>query len=343
MDAAAQILTAVPFGLLAGFFLAKGDLCGSAAFSEVVLLRDGRKLFGLWAAAVTAMLGFAAFDALGLVELNPRRFFWASALAGGAVFGVGMVLAGGCVTGTLFKSGVGHANSLLALPFVAAGMWAIDFGPLAGLDRTLGSFVLDGPDGRPLSLYSVTGIPYAALAVAFALVTLGMGMRAHRRRRPPPGARAVPPKPGRWRRKAWRPWQAGVALGLLAAPAWAVARLSGRDFALGVTDGVQQVGRLVAGAGMILWPLAFAASLVAGAHLSARMGGAGGLIRKPRERMFAAAIGGLLVGIGAGLGRGCVLGNGVTGAALMSAGMVAFVVVAMLANWITTRVWVIGF
>ena len=266
-----------------------------------------------------------------------------AAVFGGAVFGVGMVLAGGCVTGTLFKSGLGHANSLLALPFVTAGLFAIDFGPLAWLNRHLLGFVLDGPDGRPLSLFGLTGIPHPALAIGFALVTLGAGLRARRRRRPPPGARPVPPKPGRWRRKPWRPWQAGVALGLLAAPAWAVARLAGRDFALGVTDGVQQVGRIVAGAEVVLWPLAFSASVVVGAHVAGRMASGGGLIRKPRERMIAAAIGGLLVGIGAGLGRGCVLGNGVTGAALMSVGMVLFVVVAMLANWVTTRVWLIGF
>ncbi|MGD8896730.1 MAG: hypothetical protein PVJ73_11900, partial [Acidobacteriota bacterium] len=41
-------LTAIPIGTLFGFFLQKGDLCGSSAFSEVVLARDWRKVWGLW-------------------------------------------------------------------------------------------------------------------------------------------------------------------------------------------------------------------------------------------------------------------------------------------------------
>jgi len=338
-----QMLSAIPFGLAAGFLLAKGDLCGAAAFSEVLLLRDRRKLFGLWTAAVASMTGFAILDGFGLVALNPRPFFWASALVGGTVFGIGMVLAGGCVTGTLYKCGVGHANSLLAIIFVPIGLWAVDLGPISPLDAELQRAVIDGPGGEPVSLYGLTGISYGVLTLCFVVATLATGLAAARRRRPPSGARPAPPTPGRWWRKGWSPWAAGAALGALSAPAWLAARAAGRDFALGVTDGVQQVGRLATGETVTLWPLVFAACLIPGAHLAVRLEGRAGLIRKPRERMVAAAIGGLLVGIGAGLGRGCVLGNGVTGAALMSVGMVGFVVVAMLANWATTRLWVIGF
>jgi len=42
------VLTAIPVGFLFGFFLQKGDLCGASAFSEVILARDGRKVFGIW-------------------------------------------------------------------------------------------------------------------------------------------------------------------------------------------------------------------------------------------------------------------------------------------------------
>ncbi|MCK7478141.1 MAG: hypothetical protein M0C28_12535 [Candidatus Moduliflexus flocculans] len=44
----------MPVGLLFGFFLQKGDLCGASAFSEVLLMRDGRKVFGLWVGIVVA-------------------------------------------------------------------------------------------------------------------------------------------------------------------------------------------------------------------------------------------------------------------------------------------------
>jgi hypothetical protein len=46
------VLTAIPIGVLFGFFVQKGDLCGSSAFSDVVLARDWRKVWGLCVAIV---------------------------------------------------------------------------------------------------------------------------------------------------------------------------------------------------------------------------------------------------------------------------------------------------
>ena len=90
------VLTAIPIGLLFGFFLQKGDLCGASAFSEVLLYKDWRKMWGLWVCVVTGMVGFAMLDALGWVKLNPKPFMWANHILGGTLFGVGMVHAGGC-------------------------------------------------------------------------------------------------------------------------------------------------------------------------------------------------------------------------------------------------------
>ena len=109
------VLTAVPIGFLFGFFLHKGDLCGASACSEVVLMRDGRKLFGVWVVIVVSMLGFAALDLVGWVSLSPKPMLWLTFLVGGAIFGVGTVLAGGCISGCLFKAGGGNLNSMAGL------------------------------------------------------------------------------------------------------------------------------------------------------------------------------------------------------------------------------------
>jgi len=100
------VLTAIPIGVLFGFFLQKGDLCGASAISEVILFRDRRKLWGLWVAVVISMIGFAALDLLGWVKLNPKPLVWANFAIGGAIFGAGTVLAGGCVSGCLYPAGV---------------------------------------------------------------------------------------------------------------------------------------------------------------------------------------------------------------------------------------------
>jgi hypothetical protein len=41
------VLAAIPIGFLFGFFLERSDLCGASAVSEVVLMRETGKVWGL--------------------------------------------------------------------------------------------------------------------------------------------------------------------------------------------------------------------------------------------------------------------------------------------------------
>lgn len=81
------VLTAIPVGILFGFFLQKGDLCGSSAFSETTMMRDPRKMIGLWILIVVAMLGFAGLHLLGWVKLNPKPLIYLSYIIGGVMQG----------------------------------------------------------------------------------------------------------------------------------------------------------------------------------------------------------------------------------------------------------------
>ncbi len=73
-----------------------------------------------------------------------------------------------------------------------------------------------------------------------------------------------------------------------------------------------------------------------GSHLSGRMSGQTKLLPKPPEQLLVSIVGGFLVGSGAALATGCVIGNILSGWALMSIGALLFGVVTMLANWATT-------
>lgn len=366
-------LAAVPLGFLLGHFLARGELCSASAFSESLFFRDRSKLAGLWAAVVTSMVCFAVFDLAGLLQLCPRPFFWVAYLVAGGVFGIGMVLAGGCVSGTLYKCGTGHATSMAALMAMPVGILAVHYGPPAGIDTALRRYVLAGTDGAPLTLASVTGLPYAALACALALLTLIVGVRCRRKRLPPPGVRKVKVRlRDRLFTSALRPWQAGVLVGLLAVPAWLTSRESGRDFPLCVTYGVEQAPLLVTESSpaiiwdregvralesgeyfepgrardsqkwIYIWLVFFVAGVIPGALVAARLMGRGGLKRRPPSELLVALCGGLFVGVGAGLGQGCILGNGVMGAAFMSFGMILFAVSACLTNWLTSWLYLFG-
>lgn len=353
----AWVWAAIPCGILLGFFLARGDLCGASAFSEIVLMRDGRKLFGLFVAAVTSMGAFAVADALGLVTLCPRPLYLASYLVAGAVFGVGMVLAGGCVSGTLYKTGLGHVNSMVALIAIPTGMHLVDFGPLHGVDDSLRKIEIPGAAG----LHDLVGLPFGAFAAIFAVAAIAMAIRF--RRPPPKGVVRRPSKDPlvvRILTRPWRPAAAGIAVGLLAVPAWLSSVESGRDFPLCVSYGVEEIPLMATSVEYVwradqidimpggaekrvyVWLVLFVTAIVLGSLLSARLAGRSRVFLRPPGQLLAAAIGGVLVGIGAALARGCILGNGVMGLAMLSIGMVLFAVVAMLANWATTRLWVMG-
>lgn len=359
-------LTAIPIGALFGFFLQKGDLCGSSAFSEVVLARDGRKLWGLWVAIVVSMLGIALGDLLGWIQLNPKPFLWASALVGGAIFGVGMVLAGGCVSGCLYKGAAGNINSIVALLAMPLGIGLVEYGPLQGVLGRLKQVRVPAADGGPVTLSSLTGLPFWALALMVTAATLGWA--ATRRRGD--GARGPAPATGLPLHRSWKPWQAGIAIGLLALPAYVSSAASGRNYPLGVTHGVLQASLLLTDAPVqhvtglpstktltrvpagteappprkkvVWWLVLLVGSLMVGSNVSGRLSGETRLLPKPPEQVLVAAVGGLLVGAGAALATGCVIGNILSGWALMSVGMVLFGVVTVLANWATTLLYLRG-
>jgi len=370
------VLTAIPIGFLFGFFLEKADLCGSSAFSEILLMGDSRKFQGLMVVVVTSMVGFALLDVFGLIRLNPKPFLWASYLVGGVLFGVGMVLAGGCISGSLFKTGQGNMNSMAALVAIPLGVAAVEYGPLNAFHTALKQHVINATGGEPLTLSIVTGLSYQALAVILLIVTVTIALITKRKKSLQGAGSAVNKKPLFYRilRGPWKPWQAGIAIGVLAALAYLSSAESGRNYPLGVTHGVLHAELLVTdypvkqiwtkvppkppqtasgtnaepstnakpGKKISWWLILEVVALVVGSNVSARLRGNLRLAPKPPDEVIFAFLGGLLAGSGAAIAGGCVVGNIMSGFALMSLGNVLFGVVAIVTNWITTYFYMMG-
>lgn len=366
------VLTAAPIGFLFGFFLQKGDLCGASAFSEVLLARDWRKIQGLWVCIVVSMLGFALLDVLGLVSLKVKPMLWLNYLFGGLLFGIGMVLAGGCVSGCLYKAATGNLNSIAALLAMPFGISMVEYGPLHGLFHRMKAVVTSTPDGKALGLPSVTGIPYWLLALLFFAATLAVvAVRKGK------GRTRSASSPGAWSMKGlltrpWKPWKAGLAIGILGMFAYLSSAATGRNYPLGVTHGVLFTHVLVTDSDavqvykkapppppptsehktkpgpvkpvkkIVWWLVLLVCCEMLGAFVSGRLSGQARLLPKPPEQTVVAIVGGFLVGVGAALATGCVIGNILSGWALMSLGMVLFGVVTVLANWATTYVYLMG-
>jgi uncharacterized membrane protein YedE/YeeE len=139
--AARALLILAGFGI--GFILHRSRFCFSRVFREPFMTAEGEMTKAMiLAIALGAPVG-AALIAKGTVDpylMIPSRF-WIGSLLGGLVFGIGMVFAGGCASGSLWRIGEGHIKLMIALIFFAwsgstanalfskAGLLAIDFNP----------------------------------------------------------------------------------------------------------------------------------------------------------------------------------------------------------------------
>lgn len=120
------------FGLLFGFVLQRSRFCFAAASRDIFLIRNTMITRALILAFIVASLGFVLLEILTPgVELlftqgkvQPVGFFTAF---GAFLFGIGMVIAGGCASGMLMRTGEGYMMQWMVMPgFLlgsAVGAW----------------------------------------------------------------------------------------------------------------------------------------------------------------------------------------------------------------------------
>lgn len=121
-------------GVAFGFVVQRSRFCFVAGFRDLFLLHQGRMMRGILAGLAVATVGFAMI--MATVVPNPGTDvlptdahvlpLGVATVAGGLMFGVGMVLAGGCVSGTLYRMGEGYVGSWVALGGVMVGLYALN-------------------------------------------------------------------------------------------------------------------------------------------------------------------------------------------------------------------------
>jgi uncharacterized protein len=118
------ILSSLAIGLIAGFVMHRADFCVTASFRDMFLFRDFFLMRQMILLVVVSMALFELGRLSGVIPPHPFPLLAAPSLAnvaGGFLFGIGMVLAGGCVVGSLYKMGAGSFASALAFIGMLAG------------------------------------------------------------------------------------------------------------------------------------------------------------------------------------------------------------------------------
>jgi uncharacterized protein len=119
-------------GVAFGVIVQRSRLCFAGAFRDLIMSGDGRIMRSLIVGLAIATVGFGLLMArfvpdpsFGVIppaaHIQPVGY---ATIVGGVVFGIGMVLAGGCVSGTLWRMGEGYLNSWVAMIGILGGLWA---------------------------------------------------------------------------------------------------------------------------------------------------------------------------------------------------------------------------
>ena len=115
------------FGAAFGVVFQRSRFCLVRAFREPFMTGESEHARAGALALTVSMIGFAILKATDLKDGGEWVFpsFWQGALFGGALFGFGMVIAGGCGAGSLWRAGEGHVKLWIAVLFFALGASAM--------------------------------------------------------------------------------------------------------------------------------------------------------------------------------------------------------------------------
>lgn len=112
------------FGVVLGLIFQRSRFCLVRAFRGPFMSGEADHTRATALALVVSMVGFSILKFTDLKDKGDWVFpgFWVGALVGGLLFGVGMVLAGGCGAGAIWRAGEGHVKLWIAVAMFAIGV-----------------------------------------------------------------------------------------------------------------------------------------------------------------------------------------------------------------------------
>ncbi|MDR5694721.1 MAG: YeeE/YedE family protein [Armatimonadota bacterium] len=328
------------FGLAFGFVLQRSRFCFASAFRDLFLFGSGRIMKGILAGMAVATLGFAVL--MSKMVPNPLPGVIAPEahvvpvgihlILGGILFGFGMVQAGGCISGSLYRIGEGYVASWVAFGGILGGL---------GLALHSWNWWWRFHIGRAPMIWIPSFAGYAGATIltlflllcAYLLILWWESTKGVILPEVPAGAKGTDflhRLQDLWEkvfRRGWPVVTGGVTLGVLnillyvAHMPWGItgeisrwaagfSRLAG--FPPPALLGVDQLAGCtltLGGNRLITHTLTLDVGMVAGSLIGALLAGEFRIRIPPHPRRYAQAIlGGILMGYGAGIAMGCTIG-----------------------------------
>ncbi|MDI6729192.1 MAG: YeeE/YedE family protein [Thermodesulfovibrionales bacterium] len=152
----------------------------NSAFRDVIFVNDMTLLRAWLLALVISIIGANFIEDIGLMGadgLRRQAFAPIAAIVGGYIFGLGIVMAGGCGSGVLYKQGEGQFAATIATFGFGVGLISTMHGPLKPVSQFLKSYKVSIGEGENAitspALWDVFGggnIKWIVIAVVAAIV-----------------------------------------------------------------------------------------------------------------------------------------------------------------------------
>lgn len=318
-----MVVTALGAGLAFGYVAQRGGFCLTRATSNLFLMGDTTLARAYLLALVVASVGVHALLAAGWVEITIRPFHWLANLVGGLVFGIGMILAGGCAGSSWYRLGEGAIGAWIVVLGFAMGATATSVGALAPVRRALQRPEVMVGDAPP-TLATLVGLPPWVVIAVLGLAALAWLVRG-----------AGEPESGRWR------WPlTGAGMGAIIALGWYASTFGGAPTGItfAINTGHLLTYPLVGYPSRASWSMLLLIGVPIGSFLATWRHGEFGWRVPPGFTAVQLFAGGLVMGTGAIIAEGCNITQGLTNAATLSVGSLTAFGAMIAGAWVAVRV-----
>ena len=340
------IVSGLLVGILFGFVLQRGRFCMNSAFRDIIVARDYTLLKAVAVALLVEMAGFAIMSLTGVITLAPKPLMWGANIVGSFLFGVGMVLAGGCASGISYRTGEGMVGAMSAI----AGCGLAGLMTSAGILKPVSDYLqtttkVMAADGKALTLGGILGLDnrYIMLTLAILIIVIWAAAAARSRSAAQSSGEKSKSLGEAIFKRGWSWLATGIVIGLIGTLAFPISAAAGRNYALGITGGWTNIWQSLIKWQTVVesqvkvtalnWEGAEVIGLVLGALIAALIAGEFA-IRAPEPKvMLQTFLGGLLMGFGAVCSAGCNIGHILSGVPQLSLGSILAGVSIILGCW----------
>ncbi|MBN2045961.1 MAG: YeeE/YedE family protein [Anaerolineales bacterium] len=330
------VISGLFIGILFGFALQRGRFCMNSAIRDLALLQDNTLMKAVGIAVLVQMFGFPLLSWAGLITPSPKPLFWGANLVGGIVFGIGMVLAGGCASGVTYRVGEGVVAALSAVIGLAAAGTITAMGFLKPVMSYLQTNTKIMVGEASPTLANIFGLPYEITALVLSLVLgaiwLFVAMKNKEEVEASEGSLTQ-----RIFVKGWTWLPTGIVIGIIGILAYWSSASAGRNYSLAITSGwITFVKKYIVGVPdtKIGWDAWLIVGIILGALVASLIAGEF-KIRWPGWKTILQTLGGgLLMGFGAVTSAGCNVTHILSGLPLLSFGSLLGSISIALGAWL---------